>query len=249
MQKLIETFVATHKSYEFPKDSGYIPLHVGRALSASDLGITGDHTGDNISERNRNFCELTGLYWIWKNKKDSKIVGLVHYRRYFKASDTAALAALLDGHKIILPKPRNYWIESIEEHYKNAHRIEDLHSVRNIILNKYPEYTTAFDKVMKGKKLSLFNMFVMEREQFENYCSWLFDILFEAEKVIPYKDYGPYQGRVFGFLSERLLNVWVAHNLKPQEIKYLSVVNLEGENLFKKAIGLLKRKFTGVKPN
>ena len=100
---------------------------------------------------------------------------------------------------------------------------------------------------MDGRRLSLFNMFVLRSELFNSYCNWLFSILFEVEKRIPYKEYGPYQGRVFGFLAERLLNVWVEKNISQEKIKYLPVVNLEGENLFIKAVGLLKRKISGQK--
>ena len=62
----IKILVAAHKNYWMPEDSVYLPLHVG-AEGKSDLGYTKDNTGDNISAKNPNFCELTGLYWAWKN--------------------------------------------------------------------------------------------------------------------------------------------------------------------------------------
>jgi hypothetical protein len=257
---LIQTFVATHKNYVFPADAGYVPLHVGRSLSNTDFSIAGDNTGDHISNLNYHFCELTALYWIWKNKKtDVKSIGLVHYRRYFKPlkekiklkeqsiASCSDLEKLLKNYDIILPKPRNYWIETIEEHYAHAHYSSDLLIVRDVLLKKYPQYEDAFNSVFKGRKLSLYNMFLMKTEHFDAYCTWLFDILFEAEKIIPYKTYGPYQGRVFGFLGERLLNVWVKHNLPSKKVKFLPVTNIEGENLFIKGIGLLQRKYQGVK--
>lgn len=257
----IINLVATHKTYSFPQDAGYFPIHVGKKLANESLNIPGDDLGENISSKNKNYCELTALYWIWKNNtSDSKAIGLSHYRRYFKPSSkfvflkdrkiasTQELSDLLKTYEVILAKPRNYWIESIESHYANAHHKEDLEVLRHVLLSKYPEYQRSYDSVMKGTKLSLFNMFVMKREHFESYCQWLFDILFEVEKIIPYYNYGPYQGRVFGFLGERLLNVWVKHNFNPGKIKYLPVVNIEGENLIKKGIGMLKRKITGEKP-
>jgi exopolysaccharide biosynthesis protein len=65
--------------------------------------------------------------------------------------------------------------------------------------------------------------------------------LFELEKRIDITQYDNYQKRVFGFIAERLFNVWLAHH----QLKFceIPVVNLEGENLLKKAINLLKRKF------
>lgn len=77
----IKIIIATHKKYWLPKDSIYLPLQVG-AEGKKDLGYVKDNIGDNISAKNANFCELTGLYWAWKNL-DADYVGLVHYRRYF----------------------------------------------------------------------------------------------------------------------------------------------------------------------
>ena len=61
-------WVITHKNYPGISDGLYRTRHVGRALS-QDRGYTGDDTGDNISLKNRNYCELTGLYWLWKNNQ------------------------------------------------------------------------------------------------------------------------------------------------------------------------------------
>jgi len=258
MKRHIKIIVAAHKNYQFPDDSGYFPLQVGRAISSNTLSIVGDNTGDNISELNRNFCELTGLYWLWRNT-NADVYGLVHYRRFFKSlsngiplldqhiATSDELADMLEKYDVVLSSKRNYWIETIRQHYKNAHYERDLEAVETVIIEQCPEYSFAFSKVMDGRRLSLFNMFVLRSELFNRYCEWLFSILFEVEKRIPYKEYGPYQGRVFGFLAERLLNVWVEKNITQDKIKYLPVVNLEGENVVNKAIGLLKRKISGQK--
>jgi hypothetical protein len=258
MKQKISVMIATHKPYDFPEDTGYLPIHVGRALG-KDLHIVGDNTGENISEKNRNFCELTGLYWLWKNGT-ANAYGLSHYRRYFtnykkpgvdvkgiKVASTHELTDLLKDFDVILPRQRNYVVESVGTHYKNAHYAKDLAKLEKTVSELFPAYTASFDKVMSGRSLSLFNMFVMSKENFDRYCEWLFAVLFEVEKKIDYSNYGPYQGRVFGFMSERLLNVWICHNIKSEKILFLPVVNLEGENLFKKAVGLLKRKFLKVK--
>lgn len=77
----LKILVAVHKHYWMPKDSIYLPIQVGRE-GKEDLGFQGDNTGDNISAKNETFCELTGLYWAWKNLA-ADYIGLVHYRRYF----------------------------------------------------------------------------------------------------------------------------------------------------------------------
>ena len=83
----MKILVISHKNYDFPKNSIYQPILVGAELSQKDLGILKDNLGENISVKNPYFCELTGLYWAFKNQsflKDVEYIGLVHYRRYFK---------------------------------------------------------------------------------------------------------------------------------------------------------------------
>ena len=72
-------YVVSHKNAKFPTESIYKPIQVGKKESFTEIR---DNTGDNISEKNPNYCELTAAYWIWKNDK-SDITGLTHYRRYF----------------------------------------------------------------------------------------------------------------------------------------------------------------------
>lgn len=247
----IRILIATHKQYEFPYENYYLPIQVGKEISLSHLEIQGDNIGNHISEKNKTFCELTALYWAWKNLDNYDYIGLVHYRRYFSgiglqlkgrkiASDFELLSDLKEC-DIIVGEKRNYYIESVYTHYKNAHYIKDLDLARQIIEKDFPDYMVAFETVMTGSKLHLFNMFVMSQSHFEQYCEWLFDILFKLENEIDISYYNDYQKRVFGFLAERLFNVWlVKNNLK---IKERRIVSLEGENLLKKAINLLKRKF------
>lgn len=257
----VAIMVAAHKAYAFPSDEGYVPVHVGKALSQAELEIAGDNSGENISELNPYFCELTGLYWMWKNVQ-ADYYGLVHYRRYFKPVDggstialgghnvasSAALASLLNnGTEVVLSKRRNYWVESIESHYTNAHNVADLTALREVVKEVQPDYVDALESVLKGRSVALYKMFVMPAQQFNAYCEWLFSILLPLKDRINYQEYGPYQRRVFGFLAERLLNVWVGHNIPKGKVRYSSVVNLEGENLVVKAKGLLARKFLGAK--
>ena len=254
MQKLT-VLVITHKDYEFPDSACYRPLFVGGKIASGlkNEDFYQDNSGANISEKNSSFCELTGLYWAWKNGvfENNEYVGLVHYRRYFagKALDLkkkqiaseSELLTILEKYDVILPRKRNYFIESIYSHYQHAHHIKDLDLTRDIITELQPEYLECFDTVMQGRKLHLYNMFMMPSEKASEYCHWLFSILFELEKRIDIIQYDNYQKRVFGFIAERLFNVWILYN--QLNVKYLSVVNLDGENLIKKGLNLLKRKF------
>ena len=250
----IKILVAAHKKYWMPDDDVYLPIHVGREGKA-DLGYLGDNTGDNISAKNANYCELTGLYWTWKNLKNDYI-GLCHYRRYFARENihtdniekkkTAILhrkdyEKLLQEYDVILPVKRNYYVETVRSQYEHAHNKRDIDETKRIVLELYPEYSEAFEKVMGRTKLYILNMFVMKKQQFDEYCSWLFSILFELEKRIDISSYNMYEARVFGFIAERLFNVWLEK--QQLNVKEIPVINLEKVNWVKKIYKFLKRKF------
>ena len=247
----IKIVVATHKPYWMPADPVYYPLHVGRE-GKPDLGFPGDNTGDNISAKNANFCELTGLYWAWKNL-DAEFIGLVHYRRHFSGGlgpdkkarviSGAALRRQLASCDVLLPKQRNYWIETNYSQYAHAHHAVDLDTTRRILAERYPAYLTAFDATMKRTHGHRFNMFVMSREKLDAYCTWLFDVLFELERRLDISAYSPNDARVFGFVSERLLDVWLETNkIVYKELPY---VFLEKQNWLIKGGNFLKRKLRG----
>ena len=250
----IKILVATHKKYWMPDDDDvYLPIHVGREGKA-DLGYLGDNTGENISAKNANYCELTGLYWAWKNLK-CDYIGLCHYRRYFAGknlhtNNTEKKKAvilhrqdyekLLREYDVILPVKRNYYIETVRSQYEHAHNKRDLNEAEKIVTELYPEYSEAFAKVMGRTKLHILNMFVMNKALFDEYCSWLFSILFELEKRIDITNYNKYEARVFGFISERLFNVWLEK--QQLNVKEMPVVNLEKVNWVRKIYKFLKRK-------
>lgn len=251
----IQIIVATTKPYWMPEDPVYLPLQVGAAGKPS-IGYKRDDTGDNISAKNPNYCELTGLYWAWK-QLDADYIGLCHYRRYFgrrvhtsvfakKKSaifTTADYEKLLRQYDVILSVKRNYYIETVRSQYEHAHYKKDLDEVERIIGEKYPDYSAAFAAVMKQRRLHIWNMFVMRKDLLNQYCAWLFDILFTLESHIDLTDYSIYEARVFGFLAERLFNVW----LEKQQLKEVeaSVVFLEQIDWPGKIWNFLKRWATG----
>lgn len=251
--KSMVILVAAHKPSWVSGESVYHPIQVG-AEGCEPIGFIGDNTGVNMSLKNPNYCELTALYWFWKNNY-AAIVGLCHYRRYFSngryASDISSkqqsilreedYRALLGAYDCILPKMRNYYIESVRSQYEHAHHKEDLAALESVIREYYPGYIDAFNTVMNGKQLHLFNMFVMPWNLFDNYCTFLFDILEKVENRLDISNYSQEDARVFGYLAERLFNVWLLKN----EIKYkeVPVVFLGKINWIKKGFKFLKRKF------
>lgn len=256
----IQVAIAIHKPYRVPTDSVYLPLQVGAALHPeTDLGFIKDNTGENISELNGSYCELTALYWLWKNSQ-ADYKGLVHYRRYFRTADSARahaknrfkriateadLRKALSGADIVLPRKRNYFIETVYNHY--AHTFDGTHFdvTRALLAEHCPEYVAAWDCLMAGKTAYLYNMFVMSAEQVDAYCSWLFPLVSELIQRVDSTGMDAFQQRWPGRVAERLFNVWVAtNNLRVSE---LPTVSPEPVNWFAKGKGFLAAKFLGKK--
>lgn len=253
-QKKLAILIAAQYSRRFPEDRAYLPIQVGSVLNRPVQGMLQDGMGDNISEKNRFYCELTAVYWAWKNL-NADYVGLNHYRRYFsgkpfgekwsRIADSGVIEKSLSEAPVILPKKRNYFIETNYSQYAHAHHREDLDVTRKILEERFPDYVTAFDAVMAKTSGHRFNMFVMRWDLFEKYCLWLFDVLFELEHRLDISEYSSYDQRVFGFVAERLMDVWV----EAERISYteLPVIFTDKQNWLKKGIAFLLRKIRGGK--
>lgn len=241
-------YIATHKKFNVPNLNGYCALQVG-AEEKEKYGYLRDNIGNHISGKNANYCELTGLYWIWKNTDDS-YKGLVHYRRYFgrnnlsnKISDICSYEYLLNCLKsvdIVLPYVEYFKQNAKEEILLHCCTEEIFDKLRQIIETKYPDYIETYDRYFNENKASLFNMLFCKREIFDAYCEWLFSILFVLEKQVDLAKLNTYQQRLYGFLSERLLNVWVIKN--KLVVKHLPVIHMELP-VFDR-IRLVRRRFT-----
>lgn len=247
--------IAAHKQYQMPSARCYLPLHVGRSCSNQQIGYLGDDTGSNISAKNPQFCELTGLYWAWKNL-DCDYLGLAHYRRHFTVKSHAyrrthdawecvlsdsELEALVAQHDIIVPAKRRYFIETLYSHYAHTHYAEHLDLTREIIRQQCPEFLPDFDAVMRQTSGYMFNMFIMKRRLCDRYCAWLFPILFELERQVDISSLSTFQARLFGRVSELLFNVWLRRqHIRPKEI---GCIHMEPIDWRKKGAAFLQAKF------
>ena len=257
--KNIKILVATHKKYKMPVDTSvYLPIHVG-CEGKDDLGYQGDNTGENISQLNPYYCELTGLYWAWKNL-DCDYLGLVHYRRYFTKKSQSykenlkidevilnqeEIEFLLRKGDIIVPKKRKYYIETLYSHYAHTLDASHLDLARKVIEKQNPEYLDSFDKVMRQRSAYMFNMFIMKKELADDYFTWLFPILDSMYECMDLSGLTAFEARLFGRVSELLFNVWlVKNNLTPKEVPFMY---MEKVNLLKKAKSFLMAKFFGKK--
>ena len=249
--------VCCHKESKIPSDNMYMPIHVGKALSNMNLGIQGDDTGDNISIKNSCYCELTGMYWAWKNLKNIDVVGLCHYRRFFDfhhqcesffpitnfnvedydkvdLSVPADVLSKLDDKTIIVASPTRYNM-SLYADYCCQHVSDDFLTLLKVVWEKNDiELQNAFFKVFyQNNCLRHYNMFMMTWGLFDKYCTWLFDILEQVEQRTDISNYTPVQRRIYGYMAERLLNVFIErYCLKPIEKK---VIWFNDENQLKRS--------------
>lgn len=248
----IKILVATHKKYWMPEDKVFLPVQLGAAYANEDLGYQRDDEGKNISLKRPHYSELTALYWAWKNL-NVDYLGLCQYRRYFSCRDfkseqqgsqrdtlhRADFESILQTYEIILPTPTDFGDTTVRQQYADCHYVEDLNLVREIIVHKCPKYVAAFDKVMGGHRIHTCNMFVTKKSIADEYCAWLFPILFELEQQVDFSNYDEYQQRVCGYMAERLFNVWLFEkNLKV----YSTSIVLLGQSYWddKKLSGKLK---------
>ena len=276
----IKILICCHKACDLPKDDIFLPIQVGAAISNVDLGIQRDDQingvrCDNISDKNQSFCELTALYWAWKNIKtiypNLKYIGLNHYRRFFSFDEKnmlsdfisrplnsisnyqinhAKLENILKNGNVILSQKRDYPY-SIDIDYMYHHISDDFIILQYVVHTLYPEYDDAFYEVlMRNNTLSPYNMNIMEWNLFDKYCKWLFDILEDCERRISISQYNPLQKRIFGYMAERLLNVFVYKNCK--KVKLLNVyfyddnTSVPRQNFLKKYIIKIRNKICGI---
>lgn len=231
-----------------PKDrSLYLPVLVGAVNNwSSGLDYQRDDDGENISDKNPNYNELTAIFWAWKNLHDTDVIGLMHYRRYFvknrnKLLNRVDIEKLLKDKDILVPQKRKYYIETNYTHYIHAHKKEPLEETREIIRLYYPSYLLYFDQVMQKRSAHMFNMFIMKEEPFKDYCTWLFSILEKLECKIDISRYSVQEARVFGYISELLLDVWIEkNNVKFGEIKWHQI---GPKHTIRKILAFVGRKF------
>ncbi len=252
--------VAAHKPYRMPEDSAYLPIQVGAALNPGTCpGFQSDDEGESISRLNASYSELTALYWLWRNV-DAHAKGLIHYRRLLGSPDPVRRCAedpfdrvatgveigkLVEENGVILPKRRNYYIETVYNHYSHTFDGKQFDVCRGVLSDMCPEYVPAWDRLMESRSAHIYNMFVMRADLFDAYCAWLFPILERLVSCIDTSDMTPFEARWPGRVSERLLDPWLEVN--GASYIELPVVNPEPVDWPSKIGGFLNAKFFGKK--
>ncbi len=251
-------YVVSHKWFEMidGTDREYRAIYVGEVHKyACEEGYLTDESPDeslSISGKNVSYCELTAMYYIWKNTQDEEnggYVGLDHYRRYFVKDGLPIsgeyIKKTVDGQTVILPYPVTFQITVRDFFIKWSVYKKDLYHLRLVIALFHPDYLGTFDTFMEGRTMSCGNMFVMIWSNYERYCQWLFDVLEKLESVTDMRGYTDPEKRIYGYMGELLLNVWILKN--NIRVQYCEVINTENENVKKrKIVNRLKSVVKGV---
>ena len=179
-------------------------IQVGTALTEERLSNAScfDDEGENISDRNKPYCALTGLYWIWKHAGED-YVGLVHYRRHFLLPENWVEICERNDIDVILPVPL-YVGPSVAENYRTRHIASDWDFMLSYVKEKLPNEYDDLNRILGGCLYSPCNMLIARRAVLDDLCKWLFPILFAVVEHGGKKD-DKYQARYPGFLSERLI--------------------------------------------
>ena len=255
----IKIYVACHKPAMVPDNSLLHPIQVGSALADHKLdGMLHDDVGDNISQKNKSYCEMTAHYWAWKNE-EADYYGFFHYRRYFsfdrdmngdelfgnieyaRITDDVIneIQLLPDKMKEIIPQ---YDVITVKgrtlpgkdeqgnslNNYNSYGTVpfqhkEDLDIAIKVLKELYPEYGQIADEYMKSNIAYECNMYILSKPLFNEYCNWVFSILFETEKRIDTQWYSVEEYRVMGYLAERLWGIYYSYLKTKPEIKRLEL--------------------------
>ncbi|CAI3937463.1 DUF4422 domain-containing protein [Commensalibacter communis] len=239
-QPSVKILLCHHKEAPYVKNECFVPIQVGKEISKVTLDYCiVDNTGDNISAKNKSWCELTALYWAWKNL-DADYYGLMHYRRYlhFKKDDnnfyiinqiseaeienggwdSENIKSFCSQYDIVTapiwgihPVGANHHLMTGYDFYAKEHYSKDLDIIIDIVKAKYPQFYFSLLDTLSNKHCFFGNIAIMKKEYFYEYCDFLFGVLFEAEKRIDISSYNAYQYRIWGFIAERLINCYVIY--------------------------------------
>lgn len=244
MEQNIKIFISCHKKFQIPKCDLLYPIQVGCAFNKNIDGYLHDNDGENISLKNKKYCELTAQYYAWKNI-DADYYGFFHYRRYLDFSDkkhkqnflhevvvdnfsnfeqefgynSENIKNIITQYDVILPCKQFNLQNSFQYAYPCTQDKKDLKFCVEYIYKHFPDMKKATKKFLRGNKAFMCNMFIMKKDLFQNYCAWLFEVLQAQEQFNPHTHSDVQTYRVSGYLAERLLNIYILYLQQDKNIK------------------------------
>ena len=229
MPATLKVLVCYHKPAKLFKDDVYEPIHCGRAcctLPAEEMkwmleNMRGDDTGENISALGLHFAETSAIYWAWKNYEqlgNPDFIGVCHYRRLFAPEDLATFA----DYDIMAPIRKNWRARSVREIFLKHHGTTDLDEAVSMLTEQNPSCRESVETYLRLKEGYYYNMFIMRREIFYEYCEKVFSVLFRIHEKMDYARATYYNRRMPAFIAERLTGIFITGKERQGKVKKCS---------------------------
>lgn len=190
------------------------PIQAGGAIADTVVADLRDDTGIHISGRNRMYCEMTAVYWIWKNTSHDWI-GIEHYRRHLLVRPEM----LRDDIDAIMPLPYICYPHEVAQLLRFT--TEDvLQALLKALQDLHPDQYGAYRKILYGRYQYTYNLVCARKYVFDNYCRWFFGITeyMEAmsDKIPEIKD-----TRALSYVAEALTNLYFMHHQEDLRIRHV----------------------------
>lgn len=232
-ENVLDVYVAKFHRDKPLRNSHTLPswaklIQVGAGLSDERVADLTDDTGENISGKNVNYCELTALYWIWKNRlgedDGAEYCGLFHYRRFLDISDEDMMRMKQKEIDVILPYPMIHEPD-IREHHGRYIKEDDWEAMRQALQELQPSYAEAYDRIFGQQYMYNYNILIAKKEVLRAYCEWLFPILERTEELsIPRGS--ERADRYIGYLGENLLTLYFMYHQESLNIVHTGRIML-----------------------
>lgn len=144
-----------------------------------------DNTGDHISMKNPDYCEMTAYYWVWKNRlsEENDYIGIYHYRRMLDITEKDRKRIKENQVDVILPFPMVH-LPDIREHHSRYVNEAEWQAMLMALQELYPDYAEAYEDIFSQEYFYNYNMLIAKKKVFADYCTWLFPLLFRTEELV-----------------------------------------------------------------
>lgn len=229
---------------DYPVPAWVQAIQVGAALTDERVAALTDDIGENISARNVNYCELTALYWIWKNRlagahvetaHTSEVIGIhapssdayagvYQYRRLLDINDAQLAHLAAYDVDVVLPYP-TMCEPDIFEHHERYVKSSDWDAMVQALGELHPEYMETYHRIIKGNYMYNYNILLAKETVLCDYCAWLFPILERTEELSDPKGWER-ADRYIGYLGENLETLYFMHHAEDYKIMHTGRVML-----------------------
>lgn len=228
-QYAVEMYVVTSHfdktKVEDMRLGGFTLIQVGADLTDIRKDCLCDNTGDNISCKNQDYCECTAIYWLWKNTKHQKYVGISHYRRRLMLCDDIVKELENKKIKAIMPVPE-FCSVNVKHFMEQFIRKEDWNYLKEAVMDYDIEYRTIFEQYENTNYFFPCNIFLFERSWFDRYCEFAFFVTQKIENEYLRKNIIR-EDRYLGFIFENLTSVFVMRYYEELNVHCLDVEWIE----------------------